>query len=208
MIIKVLSVGALETNCYLVWCPNTKEAIVIDPGDEGERILEVIREMEIKIKYIVNTHGHHDHIGANKELKEATGAPIVIHSQDAKMLTDPVHNLSKFLGSTTKEPAADQLVEDGDVISFGQINLKVLHTPGHTPGGMCLYSQEEKVCFTGDTIFNGSVGRTDLPGGSYATLIKSIYDKLLTLPSDVTIYPGHGPKSTISEEKAINPFLK
>ncbi|KJS20327.1 MAG: beta-lactamase [Clostridiaceae bacterium BRH_c20a] len=208
MKIKTLIVGPIETNCYIAYCPDTKEGVVIDPGDEGAKLVEAITNLGIRIKYIINTHGHHDHIKANKEVKETTGAEILIHTSDAAMLTDPSRNLSHYLGEKTTEPKADKELTDGDIISFGNITLKVLHTPGHTPGCICLLNTTKKICFTGDTLFNGSVGRTDLPGGNYKTLTNSLKDKLINLSNEVKIYPGHGPSSTIGEEKAINPFLK
>lgn len=208
MKIKVLTVGPIETNCYIVSCPKTKEAVVIDPGDEGERILEFIKDEQLNVKFIINTHGHHDHIGANKDIKDATKAQLLVHEKDGDMLIDPNKNLSKYMGINTVEPGADQKLQDGDTVTFGDLSFKVIHTPGHTPGGICLFSKDNKICFTGDTLFNGSVGRTDLPGGSYATLMKSIRERLVTLSNEVAIYPGHGPKSTIGDEKAINPFLK
>ncbi|MGI6225128.1 MAG: MBL fold metallo-hydrolase [Peptococcales bacterium] len=208
MKIKTIIVGPIETNCYLAYCGETKEGIVIDPGDEGEKIVNAIKELGIKIKYIVNTHGHHDHIKANEILKKFTNAPILIHAADAQMLTDANKNLSHFTGERTAELPADQELNDGDTIEFGNICLKVLHTPGHTLGGICLLCTTEKKCFTGDTLFNGTVGRTDLPGGNYKTLMNSLKSKLINLPNEVKIYPGHGPHSTIGEEKAINPYFK
>ncbi|NMA02421.1 MAG: MBL fold metallo-hydrolase [Clostridia bacterium] len=203
-----LPVGMIEGNCYLVSCAKTKEAMVIDPGAEGTRILEIIAKNNINVKYIVNTHGHHDHIGAVKEVKEGTGALILIHSEDAHMLENPTKNLSTFMGRDSKQPKADKLLKDGDSIQIGELNFQVIHTPGHTLGGISLYNKEKKACFTGDTLFLGSIGRTDLPGGSYPTIIKSIKEKLLTLPDDVVVYPGHGPATTIAQEKRINPFLR
>jgi len=208
MKIKTIIVGPIETNCYMVYCPETKEGVVIDPGDEPEKISNAIDSLGIRIKYIINTHGHHDHIKANKAVKQKTGAQILIHANDAPMLTDPAKNLSHYMGEKTTEPKADRELSDGDVIEFGKIKLKVLHTPGHTPGCISLLSASEKICFTGDTLFNGSVGRTDLPGGNYKTLLNSLKEKLVTLSNEVKIYPGHGPHSTIGDEKAINPFLK
>ncbi|NLT94779.1 MAG: MBL fold metallo-hydrolase [Clostridia bacterium] len=208
MKIKTLIVGPIETNCYIAYCPETKEGVVIDPGAEGDRIVNTVDDLGVKVKYIINTHGHHDHIKANKKVKEATGAQILIHSGDAPMLTDANKNLSCFTGETTQEPAADKELKDGDVITFGNVSLKVLHTPGHTPGCISLLCDTEKICFTGDTLFNGSVGRTDLPGGNYKTLMNSLKEKLINLSNEVRIYPGHGPYSTIGEEKQINPYLK
>lgn len=200
--------GPIETNCYLVYCSKTKEGIVIDPGDEGGKINNLIKDLGVKIKYIINTHGHHDHIKANKDVKELTGAPILIHTNDAAMLTDSSKNLSHYMGEKTIEPAADRELNDGDIISFGTFSLQVLHTPGHTPGCISLLCTTKKICFTGDTLFNGSVGRTDLPGGNYKTLLQSLRNKLINLSNEVIIYPGHGPHSTIGEEKAINPYFK
>jgi len=208
MKIKTLIVGPIETNCYLVYCSETKEGAVIDPGDEAEKIINSIDNLGISIKYIINTHGHHDHIKANKQVKNVTGAEILIHASDASMLTDPSKNLSHYMGQNITNLAADRELSDGDLIKFGNITLKVLHTPGHTPGCISLLSTTEKICFTGDTLFNGSVGRTDLPGGNYKTLINSLKEKLVRLSNEVKIYPGHGPSSSIGEEKAINPFLK
>jgi len=208
MKIQMLTVGSLGANCYLVSCPKTKEAVVIDPGDEGKRILKTINDAGLKVKYIINTHGHHDHIGANREVKEGTQAELLIHAEDADMLANPNINLSTYLGTNYIKPTADRQLQDGDIIEFGDVSLQVIHTPGHSSGGICLYSKADKVCFTGDTLFNGSVGRTDLPRGNYTILMKSLREKLINLPDKVTIYPGHGPKSTIGEEKLINPFLQ
>ncbi|MFZ5943329.1 MAG: MBL fold metallo-hydrolase [Bacillota bacterium] len=208
MKIKTLIVGPIETNCYIAYCPKTKEGVVIDPGDDGEKIIEAINSLNISIKYIINTHGHHDHIKANAQVKNGTQAPILIHVNDAPMLTDPNKNLSFYMGEKASLPKADRELKDGDVIELSSFSFKVLHTPGHTTGGICLYCEAEKKCFTGDTLFKGSVGRTDLPGGNYKTLMTSLQEKLVVLPHDVAIYPGHGPDSSVREEKAVNPFLK
>lgn len=208
MKIKTLIVGPIETNCYIAYCPETKEGVVIDPGDEGDRIVNTIDQLGIKVNYIINTHGHHDHIKGNKKVKDATGAKVLIHTNDAPMLVDPTKNLSHFTGEKTHEPGADKELSDGDIISFGNISLKVLHTPGHTPGCISLLCTTENICFTGDTLFYGSVGRTDLPGGDYKTLMNSLKDKLVNLSNEVRVYPGHGPYSTIGDEKKINPYLK
>jgi glyoxylase-like metal-dependent hydrolase (beta-lactamase superfamily II) len=208
MKIKTLIVGPIETNCYLVYCTLTKEGVVIDPGDEGEKIINAINDLGIRIKYIINTHGHYDHIKANKKVKDATGAKILIHVYDAPMLIDPEKNLSYFMKEKAEGIMADQELNDGDIISFGNIDLKVLHTPGHTPGCISLLCSKEKICFTGDTLFYGSVGRTDLPGGNYKTLVNSLKEKMINLSNEIRIYPGHGPYSTIGEEKRINPYLK
>lgn len=205
MILKTLAVGELGANCYILGCPETKVGAVIDPGGNGQYILETAEKMGLKIAYILNTHGHVDHIAANGAVKEATGAKLLIHSQDVPMLTDPALNLSSFLGQNVISPTADQILEDGDLIKVGQIELKVIHTPGHTPGGICLKTAVE--VFSGDTLFAGSVGRTDFPGGNSQTLLTSIRERLLVYPNDLTVYPGHGPSSSLGEERMSNPFL-
>ncbi|GAB6158941.1 MBL fold metallo-hydrolase [Desulfotomaculum varum] len=205
MIIETIVVGNLEANCYIIGCPKTRRAAVVDPGEEAERILDKLAKGGWQPVAVVLTHGHADHIGAVGEINKATGAPVLIHSQDGAMLTDPARNLSAWLGTQLSFKPADRLLADGDTIEVGTITLSVIHTPGHTPGGICLKAGQD--LFTGDTLFAGSIGRSDFPGGSHSTLIKSIQSKLLTLPEDTRIYPGHGPASTIGAEKRHNPFL-
>ena len=206
MIFKSIKTGRLATNCYILGCPETLEGIVVDPGDEANYILTLIEEENLKIKYIVNTHGHADHIGANEEIKNATGAKLLIHNDDADFLINPEMNLSVYSAQVISGPAADQFLDDGDEIKVGStILLKVLHTPGHTPGCICL--QGENFILTGDTLFAGSIGRTDFPKGSYEQIIKSIKEKLLPLPNHLLVYPGHGPSSNLQREKESNSFL-
>lgn len=206
VLLKTLVVGPIAANCYLLGCPQTGEGAVIDPGDEAEKILQAAQEAGLKIRYIINTHGHIDHIGANHALKLATGASILIHSADAPLLVEPKKNLSAWMGKMIQSPAADTLLQEGDIISIGEtIKLEVIHTPGHTPGGICL--KGEGVIFTGDTLFAGSIGRTDFPGGSYEQLINAIKAKLFSLDDDLKVYPGHGPASSIGAERAANPFF-
>lgn len=204
MLVKGLVVGPLQVNCYLVGCEETKEGIVIDPGGDAPAILPQIHALGLNIAYIVNTHGHIDHVAANRSVKEATGAPIAIHRLDAPWLTSPQGGLALLLG-VTPGPPADILLEEGDEVRFGNIGLKVLHTPGHTSGGISLLG--EGVIFTGDALFNMGIGRTDLPGGDFKTLIESIRSKLFTLPEETVVYPGHGPATTIGREKRTNPFV-
>jgi len=206
MIIKKLAVGPLMANCFIVACEKTKEAVVIDPGDETDRILWSLAELELTVKYIINTHGHFDHVGGNKEMKEATGADILINSLDAPMLSQLSAAAASFGLSTDNSPPPDKALEDGDIISFGSITLKVIHTPGHSPGGIALYADGN--LFVGDTLFAGSIGRSDLPGGDFHTLISSIKNKLFILDDAVRVFPGHGPETTIGKEKLTNPFVQ
>ena len=192
MIIKRFPVGWLSTNCYVVGCEESKEAVLIDPGVESEReaeeILNFIKQNGFHIKYIINTHGHSDHIAGNSVMKKATGAPILIHESDA------VHVHS------------DRKLREGDVLHVGSIKLTVLHTPGHTKGGISLLG--ENVVFTGDTLFLGAIGRTDFHGGSFEEIMESIKTKLLPLPDSFKVYPGHYTPTTIGEEKKHNPYLQ
>lgn len=205
MILKMLTVGPLETNCYILGDEKSKEGVVIDPGGDFEEIEKHLNKLKLKTKYIILTHGHFDHTGALTQLKKITGAEILIHSADVFMLSQSGQAQPFFLESATDPCSADRTLKDGDRIQFGENVLEVLHTPGHTPGGISLVT--DKMIFTGDTIFCGSVGRTDLPGGSYRKLIDSIKTKLLSKGDDYVIYPGHGPESTIGEERRDNPFL-
>ncbi|MFZ5923664.1 MAG: MBL fold metallo-hydrolase [Bacillota bacterium] len=202
MIVKCVPVGALDTNCYIVGCEESREALVIDPGAEPDKILAALRASGLVCKLIVNTHGHVDHIMANRAVKEATGAPIAIHGKDARALSDPVANLSVLVppdASDAPSPPPDRLLDEGDVVAAGCVRLRVVHVPGHTPGSISLVG--DGLVFSGDTLFaGGGIGRTDFPGGSYETLLGSI-KKLFTLPSQTVVYPGHGPSTTIGEEK-------
>ncbi|MGB9915078.1 MAG: MBL fold metallo-hydrolase [Candidatus Bathyarchaeales archaeon] len=199
MQIQTFSVGMLSTNCYIVNCEATKEAIIIDPGfesaAEAEQIFHYVEQGLLKVKFIVNTHGHPDHISGDRLLKKKYGAPICIHSYDTHCL----HGLD-----AAAEPANVMLVDDM-VLEFGKVTLKVLHTPGHTPGSISLLG--ERLVFTGDTLFAGSIGRTDFPGGSDNDMRCSLR-KLLSLPDHYVVYPGHGAPSTIGDEQRFNPFLQ
>ena len=206
MIVKRLEVGPIMANCFIVGCETTKEAVVIDPGDDADRILMELAKSELKVKYLINTHGHFDHVGANKRMKEVTGAELAIHPDDEPMLTELSRSALMFGLSAENSPPADLLLNENDEISFGDITLKVIHTPGHSKGGICLYTKGH--LFAGDTLFAGSIGRTDLPGGDYNTLISSIKEKLLILDEDTVVYTGHGPETSIGNEKRMNPFLR
>jgi len=205
MILKNLVVGPLATNCYIVGSESSKEGMIIDPGDEAEVILSNVKDLGLKIKSIVLTHGHIDHIGALKEVKEATGAEVAIHSDDAQALQEK--SVSTLLGlSYPAPPPPDRLLKDGDSMDIGDLHFLVLHTPGHSPGCICLLG--EGIIFSGDTLFNFGIGRYDLPGGSYSQLVNSIHTRLMTLPDDTAVYPGHGPDTTIGTERSGNPFLQ
>lgn len=205
MIIKTLAVGPIMANCFIVGCAETREAVVIDPGDEADRILFELAESRLKVVHIVNTHGHFDHVGANRRMKQATGAPLAIHALDAPMLQNLARSAAAWGMSAEDSPAPDRLVEEGDRLDFGNLAMTVLHTPGHTPGGISLLVDGH--LFVGDTLFAGSVGRTDFPGGDFDTLRASIQKKLFTLPDDVRVHTGHGPDTFIGEEKRSNPFV-
>lgn len=207
MILETLVVGSIGANCYIVGCEKTKAALVIDPGGEGDRILQRVDELGLNVELVVNTHGHLDHIAENKYLREKTGAKLAIHKDDAEMLVDPEKNLSALFdsGSPIISPPADILLSDGDELKFGEYTIQVLHTPGHTVGSICL--KLDKTLFTGDTLFVGSIGRTDFPGGSYSEILNSIKTKLYPLDDDLTVYPGHGPRTTLGHEKRNNPYV-
>jgi glyoxylase-like metal-dependent hydrolase (beta-lactamase superfamily II) len=206
VIIKKLVVGPIMANCYILGCQDTREAVVIDPGDESERIVMLLAEEKLKLKYIINTHGHFDHVGGNRELKAATEADILIHALDEPMLGQLANAARGFgLDGVENSPPADRTIDEGDEITFGNITLKVIHMPGHSQGGVALYT--DSIVFVGDSLFAGSIGRTDLPGGDYHTLISSIKDKLFQLPDETVVYTGHGPQTSIKQEKITNPFV-
>ncbi|VEN73313.1 Hydroxyacylglutathione hydrolase GloC [Candidatus Desulfarcum epimagneticum] len=204
MIIKSMALGPIMANCFILGCEQTKESVVIDPGDEADRILLALAGDNLKVVHIINTHGHFDHVSANRPLKDATGADLIIHRLDAPMLDSLSDAAAGFGLSAENSPPPDRHVEDGDIISFGNMELKVIHTPGHTPGGISLYT--DGYLFAGDTLFQGSIGRTDFPGGDYQTLISSIRDKLFSLGDEVRVLSGHGPETLIGTERRHNPF--
>ena len=198
--------GIYAANCYLVYSENNNEGIVIDPGGDVEDIIAQIKSLGLNIKYIVLTHGHGDHIAGINELKDYIDVPVAIHKDDEYLLKNGNDNLSSMMAMGTIELSADILLDEGDEVSFGDLSAKVIHTPGHTPGGISI--KIEDGLFTGDTLFAGSIGRTDFPGSSFEKIISSIKDKLLIYPDDTILYPGHGPSSTIKREKASNPFIR
>jgi hydroxyacylglutathione hydrolase len=203
MIIKSLVVGPLESNCFIIADKHTKEALLIDPGDEPERILELITENNFKIKFIVCTHAHFDHVGALPEIKKETNALIVIHKDEVGIYKHTRELASSWGYELEPLPEPDILVSEGDNLNIGDLQFKIFHTPGHSPGGICLFGGG--ILITGDTLFAGSVGRTDLFGGDTEKLIKS-FKRLMSLPEETRVLPGHGPLSTIRQERVNNYF--
>lgn len=209
MFLKQMQVGAMAVFAYLIGCPETGEGLVVDPAAGIDQILAEAKANKINIRYIVNTHGHVDHIAGNADMKNRTNAGIIVHEADAPMLTTTPGTVLRMFGAKPSPPA-DRTVKDGDTIEVGKVKLRVLHTPGHTPGGICLFVDGHVL--TGDTLFVGGVGRTDLPGGSWRVLLKSIQEKLLCLPDETLVLPGHNygstRTSTIGKEKKMNAFLR
>jgi glyoxylase-like metal-dependent hydrolase (beta-lactamase superfamily II) len=207
MIFETLAVGPLGTNCFILGCDETKEGVVVDPGADAERVLGVVARHGLKVKYVVNTHGHFDHVGGNRRLIEATGAELLIHGDDVAMLSRAADVATMYGLATENSPQPQRLLEDGMTIEFGRHILQVLHTPGHTPGGCSLYLPAQDIVITGDTLFAEGVGRTDFPGSSHEALMASIKMKLFALPDTTRAWPGHGPATTIGHEKRFNPYV-
>jgi len=202
---ETLVVGALETNCYLVYCPETRECAVVDPGAESEEIFRLIMKKGLKPIIVLNTHGHVDHVGANRDIKERFDVPLYIHSADSSMLEKSQDSELALFLEAKDSPAPDHLLKEGDKIRIGKSFLEVIHTPGHSPGSVSFLG--DGFILSGDTLFSGGVGRTDFPGGSWRELENSIKNKILTLPDETIILPGHGPSTTVGQEKSSNPFI-
>lgn len=205
MKIEPIVVGPLQVNCYLLICEETGQAAVIDPGADAESVLQAVKAAECNVTLIINTHGHFDHIGANKRIKEATGADLLIHADDVQLLSQAGLHASVYGLSVEASPLPDRLITEGDQIKVGNLDVSVIHVPGHSPGSVCL--QVEKSLIVGDVLFAESIGRTDLPGGDHQLLINGIREKLLVLPDDTVVHPGHGPDTSIGHEKRTNPFV-
>ncbi|MBU0509999.1 MBL fold metallo-hydrolase [bacterium] len=190
----------------VVWCDRTREAVIFDAPGDGEEILREIETLDLKPLYLVNTHGHMDHIEANGTIKTRLGIPLLIHDADRPMLTDPAKNLSLYIGKPVISPDADGALAEGDSLRVGNDSLKILHVPGHSPGSLVFHY--EGFVIAGDTLFAGGIGRTDFPGGSEQVLLQNIRSKILSLPPETVVYPGHGPTTTVGEERRTNPFLR
>lgn len=205
MIIETLQLGPIGTNAYIVGDPATHRAAVVDPGDEAPRLLAVTSRLNLTVELIVATHAHFDHVGAVRPLVEATGAPFLLFEDELPVLEVAADRAALFGIAIPAPPSPDRLLHEGDVVSMGGGSFRVVHTPGHSPGHMCLLG--DGVAFVGDVVFQGSIGRTDLPGGDYDTLIRSIATHLLVLPDNTVLYNGHGPATTVGRERRTNPFL-
>ncbi len=205
VILERFEVGPFMVNTYILGCLKTGKAAIIDPGDEGDRIVTRCEELELTPEYIINTHGHADHRIDNGFVKEKTGAQIVIHPLDAKMLEDPKLNVSAAFSMPLTSPPADLFFKEGEDFKVGDVSLQVIHAPGHSPGSVCLF--HDPIAIVGDVLFARSIGRTDFPGGSYEMLIGNIIKKLLPLGDHVIAFPGHGPDTTLGQERRTNPFL-
>ena len=205
LLVHQLSVGPLQVNCFVVACQKTREAMVIDPGEDGPRILQIAESNGYQVKQIVNTHGHFDHIGANQPVKDATGAVLMTHEADLPLLQNARNHAQAYGLTVSPSPDPDKFLDEGDVFSVGEQSFSVFHVPGHSPGSICLLSDGH--LFVGDVLFAGSIGRTDLPGGDFDALVEGVREKLFRLPADTIVHPGHGPDTTIGREKQMNPFV-
>jgi glyoxylase-like metal-dependent hydrolase (beta-lactamase superfamily II) len=204
--VEVLIVGPLFSNCYIVWDDSVKQGVIIDPGDDAEDILKAVRRLSIKIKYILATHGHFDHVGAVAPLKRKLNVEFLAHKEDFFFIKDGENAAKRWGVNIEQPPTPDRFIDDGDKITIGSFDLEVIHTPGHSPGGISfLY---DRMLFGGDTLFQGSIGRTDFRKGSFRDLSKSIKTRLYTLPDDTIVYTGHGPITTIGDEKRYNAFVR
>jgi len=207
LILHTIHVGITQTNCYVVGCEETHEGVVIDPGGHAQRIMDAIEENRLTVRYVLNTHCHFDHMGANAEIVAATGAPLALHPAELPILQ--ARGGASWFGVLVKEsPLPEVELADGQVLEVGELCIQVLHTPGHSPGGVTFYLEKEGVAFDGDVLFQMGLGRTDLPGGDWDTLMRSIQEGLFAMPDETVLYPGHGPQTTVGREKRSNPWLR
>jgi glyoxylase-like metal-dependent hydrolase (beta-lactamase superfamily II) len=207
VILHTVQVGITQTNCYVAGCEETREGVVIDPGGHPERILAAIKKSGLTIRYVLNTHCHFDHMGANAAIVAATGAPLALHPAELPLLQ--ACGGAKWFGVLVEEsPLPDVELADGQVLEVGRLHFQVLFVPGHSPGGVAFYEAHEGVVFDGDVLFADGVGRTDLPGGDWDTLMRSIHEVLFALPDETAVYSGHGPETTVGQEKRGNPWLR
>jgi hydroxyacylglutathione hydrolase len=208
MIHEIFSVGPIQCNCSIIGDEASREAMVIDPGDDVADILAIVRKHGLMVKQIVVTHAHIDHVGGAMKLKKQTGAPILLNQNDSELLK-MLDVQAAWLGMMPPEKVSiDQDIRDADVVKAGSLTANVLHTPGHTEGSVCLYFPAQQKLIAGDTLFAGSIGRTDLPGGSFEKILSSLHERVLALPDETIVVPGHGPATTIGEERESNPFLQ
>jgi len=208
MIHEILPVGPLQCNCSVIGDESTREAIVIDPGDNIDQILRLIKKHNLRVKQIVITHAHIDHVGGAAKLRAATGAPVLLNQNDYALLK-MLDVQAAWIGVPTPDMVEiDESIGQADRVKAGTLEAHVIHTPGHTEGSICLYFPAEQKLIAGDTLFAGSIGRTDLPGGSYEKILRSLHDRVLALPDETVVVPGHGPVTTIGQERESNPFLQ
>jgi glyoxylase-like metal-dependent hydrolase (beta-lactamase superfamily II) len=207
LIVRGIVVGSFAENCWVIGSRSTREGIVIDPGAQPEEILAMVKDMDLEVKLIANTHAHIDHVMGVRGVQEATGAKFLLHSQEAASIQGAAGGAARWMGGAVDPPPEpDVLLSDGDEVEVEGVTLQVIHTPGHTPGGVCFYT--EGVLFSGDTLFRGSIGRTDMPGGSYEQLMAGIVDRLLVLPDDTVVLPGHMDETQLGIERRTNPFVQ
>lgn len=209
MKIELITVGMFQSNCFIPYCEEKREAVIIDPGDEGDRILSIVEDKKLEVKYIINTHAHIDHVSALASVSKSIKAPVLMHKEDVFIYENLSYQSSMFGLEAPHGVPISRFLEDGEEILFGGLKLRVIHTPGHSPGSIALIADDEQpwVIFSGDTLFRGSIGRTDLFGGNFDQIMDSLREVFLPLPDDTVVYPGHGEPTTIGEEKLHNPFL-
>lgn len=205
LVVQQMSVGPLQVNCFIVYCDKTKQAMVIDPGEEASRILHFVERHGLHVSKVVNTHCHFDHIGANQQVVEATGAELMLHKDDLPLLQNARNHAQVYGLQVAPSPQPDKLLGQGDTFQLGELTFQVFHVPGHSPGGICLLSEGH--LFVGDVLFSGSIGRTDLPGGDYDSLVEGVRERLFSLDDETVVHPGHGPDTTIGRERQMNPFV-